>query len=158
MISDLIGSTTEPVIRKRITRVATTMIAKAIGRWRARLRLEVDEVGGRAADQHGRPGRRRQRRGFASTVAWLASEMNGFVGDRLDRGDAVAAAAAAARPRRRRRRRATRAASARRRPRPAAFDRDPDRRLAVGRELGADRVVGLAGAGRLRAARSGRRC
>ncbi len=32
MISDLIGSTTEPVIRKRITRVATTMIAKAITR------------------------------------------------------------------------------------------------------------------------------
>ena len=35
---------TEPVIRKRMTRVATTTIASAIGRWSTEARLEVDEV------------------------------------------------------------------------------------------------------------------
>ena len=44
MISDLIGRTTEPVIRKRITSVATTTIASAIGQVLGEARLEVDEV------------------------------------------------------------------------------------------------------------------
>ena len=132
-----------------MTRVATTMIASAIGRWRPRLRLEVDEVGAGA----GRPARSSpagpRGRGSRATVLLAGVGDEGVGGDRLDRrhlaaqplrrqhfGDSVDAAHAPGDQGRLRRRR--------------AFDVDPDRGVVEGRELALDRLVGLAGAGRLR--------
>ncbi len=147
MISDLIGSTTEPVIRKRISRVAAITIASAIGRCCVEARLEVDEVGGGAADQHGRPRRWRQ---VADRVDGGLARLGGErVGrDDLERGHA--------RRQSLRRRHlgdafdsAHRARELRCGFRAAAFDVDPDRGVVVGRELAADRVVGLARARRV---------
>ena len=77
MISDLTGRTTEPVIRKRITSVARIDDRQRERQVAGEARLQVDEVGGGAADQDRRPGRRRQR-ADRFTVAWLASETNGL--------------------------------------------------------------------------------
>src|SRR5260221_11529002 len=77
MISDLIGSTTEPVIRKRMTRVARTMIAKAIGRWRVRLpwkSMKSAVAPPTSTVAHGGAATSRIR----FTVDLLASELNGF--------------------------------------------------------------------------------
>ncbi len=77
MISDLIGSTTEPVIRKRITRVATTMIANAIGRCRTRLSWKSTKSAVAPPTSTVAPAGAGTSR-IRSTVDWLASASNGL--------------------------------------------------------------------------------
>ena len=77
MISDLIGRTTEPVIRKRMTRVATTTIASAIGRWLARLVWKSMKSAVAPPTRTVVPGGGCSSR-IAFTVSWLASEAKGW--------------------------------------------------------------------------------
>ena len=134
MISDLIGSITDPVIRKRITRVATTMIPKAIGRWRAQARLEVDEVRGRPTDEDGRPRRRLDVADPVRRSPCSVAELNGFeetaritVTPSPSCCGGETAATPSVWP--------IRAATRHRRVRRDALDRDPDRRFPVRREI-----------------------
>src|SRR5262249_41411211 len=76
MISDLTGRITDPVIRKRITRVATTMIPKAIGRGRARLDWKsMNSAVAPPTSTVARGGAARSRIRF--TVSLLAPELDG---------------------------------------------------------------------------------
>ena len=77
MISDLIGSTTEPVIRKRITRVAMTMIPNAIGRWRARLDWKSTKSAVAPPTRTVAPGGAGMPR-IRLMVSLLGSELNGY--------------------------------------------------------------------------------
>ena len=132
MISDLTGSTTEPVIRNRITRVVTTTIASASGQVVLEARLEVDEVRRGAGDEHGRPGRfRKVAEPLHGRLARLGHER--ALGDRVDLGHARREPLRAARPRRPRDR-----ARPRRRQRPIAFGPPPSiaSRIGVSRKGG----------------------
>ncbi len=72
MISDLIGSTTEPVIRKRMTRVETITIANAIGRWRVRLHWKSMNSAVAPPTSTSAPGGRRFRAQLDRRLAGLA--------------------------------------------------------------------------------------
>ena len=78
MISDLIGRITEPVIRKRIIEGGDDDDREGDRQVADEAALEVDEVGGGAADQRGRARRRLAWRGSASPSSWLASELKGL--------------------------------------------------------------------------------
>ncbi len=77
MISDLIGRITEPVIRKRITRVAPITIASAIGRWEAMLDWRSTKSAVAPPTRTVVPAGVFSSR-IRFTVAWLASETNGL--------------------------------------------------------------------------------